>query len=546
MSKTLNSKGSSPTATADPRLASAVSAAASSGIRRFEPADGLFLRAEHLAQIEDYAAELSRINGLSGGAGVVYGFTLDLDATRETVGATAGLALDPSGRALRSRERLQVDLSLLERGVTNRIWIVEIVAAEPIPVGNEPLYSAVCSAPCGPESAIQPWLDDAVQLRVRAESLPGDWVDQTADRMLSALVSAYFERERRGGGPWFTPAADGAPVPDVTTWPWATAAPPAAPGPAGVPLGVLARIGDRWYLDVWGARRDRIRTPPDAAWTTHLSRRPGPVFTAQVLQFQDHLARGPFDRQHPLTDRFVELPPAGFLPLPADIVGDGLPSWLDDVFGGSLGIEATPCSADVALSAVDLAQHLDRIPLRGPGERIRPAVQVLVPAVPADLPAVATPQYGWLAFVRRPRLGRGSSPVTPAAPQAASSGLAEPEPVGVHLVDAPRTLSRYQAAVERAAAEAPIARVVFDPGWALERQDQAAESIQHAMTAEPAAELWDVVATSADADRGPLVAARARALVTALGLPEARTMTGVFPAVLDGPDAIFLMIRRRR
>ena len=211
MAKLLDKKGPA----ADAGLDSASSPAAASGIRRFEPADGLFLRAEHLRQIEDYARDLSLVNGLAGDPGVVYGYTLDLDPEKQVVGATSGLAIDPSGRPLRSPARLEVDLSGLARSERGRIWIVEVLAADSIPAGNEPLYSAVCATPCGPETSIQPWRDDAVRLRVRAETLYGGWVDTLPRRRLSALVSAYFDQERREGDPWLTPATPGADVPGI-------------------------------------------------------------------------------------------------------------------------------------------------------------------------------------------------------------------------------------------------------------------------------------------------------------------------------------------
>ena len=245
MLDTVKGKGSAAEAALDPALQSVDSATASTGLRRLHPADGLFLRAEHLDQIQTYARDLAQVGALAGGTGVVYGFTLDLDPDRERVGAGAGLAIDPSGQALRSLSRLEVELAGLERDVVGRVWIVEVVAAPPIPSGNEPVYAAACATSCGPDSSIQPWLDDAVELRVRAETLTGDWVNADAQHALSALVSAYFEQERRRGLPWLTPASAGAAVPRLDTRPWASAAPAAAPGPAAVPLGLLARIGGR-------------------------------------------------------------------------------------------------------------------------------------------------------------------------------------------------------------------------------------------------------------------------------------------------------------
>jgi hypothetical protein len=573
-SKLLNSKG--PAAGAgrgsggDPSLDSVSSGAAASGIRRLEPADGLFLRAEHLRQIEDYARDLSLANGIAGGPGVVCGYTLDLDPAGQVVGAAAGLAIDPSGRPLRSLARLEADLSGLARSEPGRIWIVEVIAAEPIPAGSEPQYSAVCATPCGPQSQIQPWRDDAVQLRVRAQALYGAWVDtRPTRRLLSALVSAYFDLERRNGDPWLTPSVAGTAVPGLGSRPWAGAAPEATAGPAGVPLGLLAWIDGKWVLDVWSARRDRLLTPPDTAWHNHLGLRPRPVFTAQVLQFTDQLTRAAVDAKNPLPSWFTELPPAGFLPLPA-FLGEGVKTaaqrrrWLNDIFAGAVRLSVQECSADVALSAVALAQHLDRIPLVAHAGDDGPVVQILVPGIPADLPEVATSRYGWVAFVRLPRIGwdgfervPGERPQAPDGEQAAADNepeadevpaavneeAGEPASVGVHVVEAPKFRGRYLNTVADTAPRPAVTELSFPgQGWTPADDDQAMASIREAVTRD-GGRLADIVVTTSDAEREPLMAARARALAMRLGLGESGLTAGVFPVVVDGPEAIYLMTR---
>jgi hypothetical protein len=589
MAKLLNTKEPAAGPGGDPSLDSVSSAAAASGIRRLEPVDGLFLRAEHLRQIEDYARDLSLANGIAGGPGVVYGYTLDLDPAGQIVGATPGLAIDPSGLPLRSLARLEADLSGLARSERGRIWIVEVIAAEPIPAGSEPQYSAVCATPCGPQSRIQPWRDDAVQLRVRAQTLYGAWVDTRPTRLLlSALVSAYFDQERRDGDPWLTPSAPGTAVAGLGSRPWAGAAPEATSGPAGIPLGLLAWIDDQWVLDVWSARRDRLLSPPDTAWHNHLGLRPRPVFTAQVLQFTDQLTREAVDAKNPLPSRFVEIPSAGFLPLPVGL-GESLKtalqleSWLEVIFEGAVRLSVEECSADVALSAVALAQHLDRIPLVAQAEN-GPVVQILVPAIPADLPAVTTPRYGWVAFVRSPRIGRasfervpgeqpqapgGEPPAADKEPAAHDAPAAEEAPaeapaaeeapaeapaaeeapqeaasVGVHVVEAPSFRGRYLSRVADTAAQPAVVELSFPgQGWAPADDDQAMASIRAAVTRD-GGRLADIVVTTSDAEREPLMAARARALAMRLRLGEPGSPTGVFPAVADGPEAIYLMIRR--
>ena len=88
--------------------------------------------------------------------------------------------------------------------------------------------------------------------------------------------------------------------------------------------------------------RDRA---PAVSWQNHLSLRPLPVFTAQLLQFEDQLSTGAADPEHPLTDRFVELPPAGYLPRPLDIgEQNSLEGWLDASFGFAVQLQVDASS----------------------------------------------------------------------------------------------------------------------------------------------------------------------------------------------------------
>ena len=325
-------------------------------------------------------------------------------------------------------------------------------------------------------------------------------------------------------------------------------------------------------------------TPPDTAWQNHLGLRSRPVFTAQVLQFADQFAGATVNLKNPLPSTFVELPPAGFLPLPTDLSeAQGrdaamLRSWLAGIFAGAIRPNLVVCSADVALSAVALAQHLDRIPLVAQAEN-RPVVQILVPAIPADLPAVTTTRYGWVAFVRSPRIGlrtfepapgrqppapEGQPPAPDEAPAAggapdeapAAGGAPDEAPaaggapdeastVGVRVVTAPFR-ARYLNRVADAAAEPAITELSFPgSGWAPAADDEAMESIREAVTRD-GGRLVDMVVTTPDTGREPLMAARARALIMRLGLAQPESTVGVFPAVMDGPEAVYLMIRRAR
>ena len=591
----------------------ASSAPASTGLRRFQPADGLFLRAEHLAQIQTYAADLAALNGVGGGGGVVYGFTLTLDAAGQSLSAAPGLAFEAAGRPLRSQGALQVDLSGLDRSGADQIWIVEVVTADEIPGGNEPVYSSVCATSCRSDSSFQPWRDDAVRLRVRAETLAvqgNAWSGVQDVCRRSALASAYFERERRQGGPWLTPSTPGGAIPDLASWPWAKAAPAGPPGPGGVPVGLLyadQSAAHAWHLDVWTARRDRVLTPPATAWENHLSRRPLPAFTAQVLQFQDHLAAGNQDLfKNPLNRRFVELPPAGFLPRPTN------PEWDDgrdsrlrvllQIFGHAVLPIPVSWTADAAITAVNLAQHLDRIPLRASKANLStpnavgrgfvtslPLVLVLVPDVPADLAAVrpADDRYPWIAFVRVPRFlppdrktweivrslwatmqredlrvndeamtsvdptfTGDATDATAAAPHPEPDALADdlgvegPEPVPVHVLTAPLPRSEYPSHVEAAITGTATAEASFT-GFAATVSSDTADALHAAIDALGPYRMIDVLATTAEPARQPMAAARAKALADALGLDTPEKPVGVNSRVADGPESVFLMVRKR-
>ena len=417
---------------------------ATSGIRRLNPADGLFLRSEHLNQMQTYSRELSLAVGIAGGTGVVYGYQLGLTGTELTV--TPGLAIDTAGMPLRTGAPVTLQLDGLATPA-GRFWLVEVIADRAVPSDNEPVYGNLCGDPCSGGGSIQPWLDDAVRVQVSArDTLPGLASVAAANLARNWLASAYFEQERRSGPPWLMPDQSGA-VASILSQPWAGAQPAAAPGvlgePAGngVPLGVLLRVEDGWQLDAWTARRDLDQTVPRAAWEWRLGLRPWPVFVAQVLQFQAQLAELPlvgqlgeavfgdaeefyetvleeaprsrkamqllwqkWQQQHtkPLTEGsllshgFAELPPGGFLPQPTGKAA--LSEQVQAIFGPNVTVRLHHNSADAAVRAVTEAQHLDRIPLDRPAAK--PTVDVWIPDTAADLPAVFTPSYGWIAFAR--------------------------------------------------------------------------------------------------------------------------------------------------
>jgi hypothetical protein len=511
---------------------------------------------------------------LAAGTGVAYGFEVSVNGSHLQV--KPGLAFDPSGQPLRSGVTVTLDLGKLTVR-PGRFWVVEVAFAPPQPAGSEPVFGELCADPCAGGGSIQPWLDDAVLLQVTPnDTLPAAVTDDSPWRR-NSLASAYFDQERRSLKPWLIPGAAGTIAP-LLSWPWDSPVPRQEPAAgSAVPLGVLLLDDEgQWVLDVWTARRDLMTGPARIGWEGHLGWRPWHVFLAQVLQFQAQLVDAPpapaigtqtvtavedlkaellrnprrsqrainelfsswLEQHQPVAapgslraQGFRELPPAGFLPAPLgteDIEGQLL-SIFDPV-----PVTARYASADAALRAVSEAQHLDRIPLKfpegGAGDVGRysapsgnnPAVEIWIPDVPADLPAVLTPSYGWVAFVR----ARECCVVVPSAPA--------PDQVAVYtrLLGNDATLEHFAELLQKDFAEvvkeagATVATLTYPAAeWAVPQDQSAQDAIQAAYDAlvQPAAGgapsviLAGVVGSYLVQGRRPLTLARAELLAVSLG-----------------------------
>ena len=382
-----------------PDTTMALSPAIAGGVfTRLNPADGLFLRAEHLDTIGQYASDLAAAVGAGVGLGVVFGFTCRLSETNDAVYATGGLAI-AAGQPLRSTAMTMVSLNDLHPQADD-FWVVEIVSAT-WEYGSEPVYGGLCEDPCSRGSGIQPYAAEGVELKLRRDSLKGfGGVEPSLQR--NWLASNYFERERKYGGasarsanaPWLLPAS---PVENITRHAWSEGS--GHHDQAAVPLGVVWKRDGKWHLDVWTARRDCGEPTPAAAWEWRLGWRPRSVFIAQVLQFQSQLAHDDLSPLYALG--FEELPPAGYLPWGFENVDDGaLQTAAQTLFGPEVDVRVRRCRADFVAHAVEQVQHMDRIPLKGHVAG-NPKVDLLVPSEPSDLKSTWTDTYGWSAFVRR-------------------------------------------------------------------------------------------------------------------------------------------------
>ena len=253
--------------------------APSGAFERLAAFDGLFLRAEHLNLMEDYAAALALAVGAASGPGVVYGFEVSLDGP--VLSVSPGLAVMADGRPIRTTSVLTAGIKELNpgAGVYYRVGLVWGTW----PHGEEAVQGLLCDSGCGGDGASTHTsrLSEGPFLKI-VQTDDAGLAGQTAHHR-SWLASALFREEESLARRW--PATErGLP----TRW---------RPNGEGLlvdllPLAVLIPPlgGLDWQVDTWAVRRDRGAAPPMRHWEWHLGMRPRDVFFAQVLQFQAQLA----------------------------------------------------------------------------------------------------------------------------------------------------------------------------------------------------------------------------------------------------------------
>ncbi|MER7756237.1 hypothetical protein [Kitasatospora sp. NPDC097643] len=421
---------------------------AGGGIDRLHPFDGLFLRAEHLDRMQNYAQALSRAVGRSGGPGVVEGFQLSVDRGVLQVGA--GLAIDSAGRPLRSGRQVSLSLKKLKPENDTFWWVV--VSPADWQYGEAAVQGLLCEDPCTGGTTNRQFTAEGVRVALVPDTSPDLGAVQAARRR-NWLASRLFAQEQRLDTPWLD-------TPSVLPSDWE---PPIVYGRPPVRLGVVIPIGNdptQWVVDTWTARREVGAPPPERWWQGQLGMRPWHVFVAQILQFQAQLAEwrgeladlaanaaaeeelartraelleivakaattrsqvalamkakveeaienvgkrieearaGQQQQPAPLVDRgFDELPPAGYLPVKAD-GGQHLLREVPRLLGVGeqlpLRLHFCECTrADVA-EAVQQAQHRDRIKIDSMAD-----VDILIPVT--GFGANDSWTGGWVAFAR--------------------------------------------------------------------------------------------------------------------------------------------------
>ncbi|MFI9386600.1 hypothetical protein [Kutzneria sp. NPDC052558] len=533
----------------------------SGGVTRLNAQDGLFLRAQHLNEMEDYAKALATLVGRGGGPGVVHGYDLSLDQAKLQI--TPGLAVDHVGMPLVSDQVGSLDLTHLP-AAGNTYWRVDLVPGPPVASADENVYGTVCDDACN-GGTIQSNLTEGARVQLVPVTLPG--LDaQVAKDQRNWLASKYFESERTGGQ-WLR-TDDG-----LNNHPWHAG----APQPSelnSVPLGVLWRGTNGVQVDQWIARRELVESPAGRLWGNRLGMRPESVFLAQISQFQAQLADVLGDpvaassiaqvvqwldaartgvTQHdetkpvqllssaisalsgtapadaaPVTlpDRGIsELPPAGYLP----VIGtdSGVEQDVQALFG-QLGqyadLNFVYCPTDFVAEHVRRAQHRDRIPLQ---EGNPASIDVYVPEDYREL--------GWVAFVRGNHRSDVAFRTATFGAAASTSGDAVP----VYSTTAGAGVTPEQAATGVVGSLVqPISTAHFPAGSWTSPETGVYQAVQQVIVdakGDPNREIT-VVGVASSTDRLPLAAVRATLLGTSFmpnpQMPEIQAVLGPSEAIV--------------
>ncbi|WP_250037744.1 hypothetical protein [Paractinoplanes maris] len=369
--------------------------------------DGRFLRADDLNLERDSQREYVELSNRTTASGVAFGFGVT-GFGGGVLHLSAGLAKTPRGQILHLPDDVSAAITDLlgpaaqggpqtggKAGFAECAAAPAAAPAAGVSVAGTALYEIclrpaatltgtgevfgrVCSG-CG-TTTDSPYRADGVTLLLRPLTTDVQpWtvagVTRPETHLRSQVASSRFAAERAATG------RIGAALLGSTLW-RAGAAPRA--GDDTVAVGVLGWDGTHiTLLDRWTACREAFETPPAGYWAGQLEQRPGAVFLAQVLQFQDQLSAAPpapGGSAQELIDRgFVELPPAGYLAVPP--ATSDLRDRLAGQFGPGVRLWLCAVRRDQIPHELDRAQHMDRISLlRGlRDETAREEIDILVP-----------------------------------------------------------------------------------------------------------------------------------------------------------------------
>jgi hypothetical protein len=554
---------------------------AGGGINRLNAFNGLFLRAEHLKQMQDYARELALAVGAAAGPGVVAGYDVRL-GEGGTLLVAPGLAIDPTGRPLRSYREIALSLTDLKPSPTT-FWYVRLEAASWL-YGDEAVQGLLCDEPCSESATGRPFGAEGVEVRL-IEATAEELSQGSTQSKRSRLASRLFAAEAVDAGAWPRTPGVAANYAGRSWRPLETA----AGTPAYVDLAVLIPDADlnAWQMDVWTVRRDRGDPPPLQSWQWRLGMRPWSVFVAQILQFQDMLgyvtedgvtatvaaalrtlATDPRVTRRRILEEIEqlgkeietgqvadrtrtarvarslpqlgidELPPAGFMQYGGGL--EGVRSETEARFGGGAEVRVCTCRPVDVAQAVQQAQHRDRIRL----DPTHPAhVDVLVP-VTEDGSTVA---FDWVAFVRREEISCAAPP----------DEQPDTEDVDVYLVDLSDNPDAFGEA-EKAVAQGNVPPSAPDPvrmtypvrAWAVPTNDDYEPLYAQLQSIGRRQETLVVIAAAFVRTEGrrPLGAVRAALLATVFDSSQMRGVPSL-STVVTGPaheEAVVVLVGRSR
>lgn len=315
---------------------------------------------------------------------------------------------------------------------TTRIYVVELCPGE-AEEGEAEVFGLRCKDACS-STLVSPTVREHVRVSLTPlalEELAGELAKLPGRgqglALQSRLASAWFRAEDAARGSLLGRVG-------LADEGWCGA--PSKPSRDCLPLGLLIASGKGFDVDQWIARRERIDPPARRHWLGAMKMRPYQDYLAQILQFQCQLAHrlsdgepqdlvavaadaaliervesgqlseadraallvrlrssaaGPTTRSS--GDRrlaglgFVELPPAGFLPIePSGPDGVPIEEQMRLWFGDAVNLEFVGVREDELGEAVESAQHRNRIPIDG-----TETVQILIPGGHQEAIADETP-----------------------------------------------------------------------------------------------------------------------------------------------------------
>lgn len=278
--------------------------------------DGKFLRATDLQQEQAALLSQVRLANQAAGGGLIHGFDCT-QAGGDSVNISAGLAYDWQGRALLLSQ--QINLSLgdlltpekgggpagLKKGKKGNFAECEVSKArmdDPALVvgeqyyllvishvegfcGEEDVYGKLCSEACISSTQrthiVEGIRISTVPLVLNSQLKTSTSVTLTQKHLRSRLVSAFYAQEQGTIASLISQQG-------LSANTWCLGA--EGLSGQGVAIAMFARKGSSTlFLDAWGARRERMETPPELYWAGRIGMRAKQVFLAQILQFQCQL-----------------------------------------------------------------------------------------------------------------------------------------------------------------------------------------------------------------------------------------------------------------